>query len=124
MTYRFSHFAKLTGLVISPFLTENGLFLLLRRLRRGYTYLAHAYLFQGEDGPDCSHFDTLLSVEHIMVYCHWAIAEILRDSSDIPSLIKFLKENDLFFQVLDLLFCADREKAATFSRWITCQEKD
>ena len=83
MTYHFSHFAEMKGLMISPFHAKNGLFLLLRRLRRVYIYLTHAYLVQGEDVLDYSHIYTLLSVEHIMVYCHLAIAEILGDTSDI-----------------------------------------
>jgi len=38
-------------------------------LRIGHTYLSHSYLLKDEDPPVCIPFNSLLTVEHILINC-------------------------------------------------------
>ena len=93
----------------SIFQSDRKTEIVLGRLRIGHTYLTHKFLLEGSGAPECDHCDSPLSVEHILVHCQLyaaarrnhglagkAIKEILDDDSDILSLIKYLKEINLF----------------------------
>lgn len=62
---------------IKPLLAETKLFnitkrrdeVTLYRLRIGHTYLSHSYLLKRENGPDCTHCNCNLTVQHILIEC-------------------------------------------------------
>jgi len=42
---------------------------LYNHLRIGHTYLTHSYLLKDEDPPICIPYNSLLTVEHILISC-------------------------------------------------------
>ena len=84
---------------------------ILCRLRIGHTYATHKFLLQGSSAPVCAQCDNQLSVEHIIVHCPFygvkrrkyglagkPISAILGEGVDIPNLIEFLKDINLYYE--------------------------
>ena len=86
--------------------------IVLCRLRIGHTHLTHQFLLRGENAPVCAHCSCQLTVEHILVHCPLfhaarlqhglagkALSTLLGFEVDIPPLVKFLKEIDIFYLI-------------------------
>ena len=86
--------------------------IVLSRLRIGHTYLTHKFLLEGSDAPECDYCGGPITVEHILAHCHRYIAArrkyglagksiqtILNDDADIDSVLKFLKEIDIYHKI-------------------------
>ena len=84
----------------------------LSRLRIGHTWLTHRHILEGQPPPECDQCHVPISVEHILVECtkyqrgrrrfrfeNKSIETLLGDDGDINSLMSFLKENNLFYDI-------------------------
>ena len=80
----------------------------LSRLRIGHTYVTHNFILKQEHPPVCAHCNALLTVEHILVDCHFyhrsrrkyflhnKNTEEILNNCDVFELMSFLKEIQLF----------------------------
>ena len=86
--------------------------IVLCRLRIGHTQLTNNILLEGSDAPVCDHCGVSLSIGHILVHCRrynatrqkWRlegkpIQYILSDDADVDSIMGFLKEIDIYYNI-------------------------
>ena len=85
---------------------------ILNRLRIGHTHITHNYLMSNPQvAPNCSWCNGVLTVRHLLVDCpglirfrnKWQIPDslvsILGTDVNLPNLISFLKEIDIFYKL-------------------------
>lgn len=83
---------------------------IIHRLRIGHTYLTHSYLLKREQPPKCTHCQSLLSVEHILLHCtqyasirrkHFDVGSLqeLFDKVSLCSIIDFVKEAGVYYKL-------------------------
>ena len=86
--------------------------IIISRLRIGHCRLTHQFLLSGSNPPVCGYCQVTLTVEHILVDCPRyenqrlkyglqgrAISILLGESAEVESLISFLKEIGLFYEI-------------------------
>ena len=95
----------------SSFQRNRGFETRLSRLRIGHTYITHKFILQGDEPPICDICSTPLTVEHILVKCNKyiekrrlhripnEIEEVLNDDADVDSIMAFLKDIEMFYDI-------------------------
>ena len=82
----------------------------IRRLRIGHTRLTHSYLMKGENPPQCTCCQTVLTIEHLLLHCnnYTSIRNKYYDTTTLSELfskisphkiLEFLKECDLYHKI-------------------------
>lgn len=83
----------------------------LRRLRIGHTRFTHGYLMSSNSRPFCSTCNCIYTVEHIILECQQyttrrqqlnlkgSLQEILGNPDNVPSVLQFLKDVQLYHKI-------------------------
>src|SRR5208282_5068486 len=85
----------------------------IRRLRIGHTRLTHSYLMKGENPPQCTCCQTVLTIEHLLLHCnnYTSIRNKYYDTTTLSELfskisphkiLEFLKECNLYHKIKNI----------------------